>query len=228
MDFEAKRIRKLYNNLPVNMRTFIETVAGAGRTITEKDFTPEDLTYMRRLVDETKRKNNEYENYLIEHRDLVSDMGVYELDANKNLVDVTSRELELLDRKIESYENTRNRTSVQYDDIAKTQQPTTEGGLESITQTVSDSFNDPAYRIKTTLGRFTAEHQGDGSLIIKDTYDWNELDEKPTFKEFLEAVPQLANNPRMAGNAFMRLMKPDTKREVRIQLPPKQGMFTQQ
>ena len=226
MDFEATRLRKMYNNLPVNMRTFIETVAGADRTITEQDFTPEDLAYMRKLVEQTRLRNEQTEQTLKDRRDTISEMGLYELGKNNELVDITEKELANLDRKIKSYADTRNRTSVQYRDIAKTQTPSTDEGAESIVQTVKDSFSDPAYRVKTTLGRFTAEHQDDGSIVIKDTYDWNKLEEKPTFKEFMAAVPEMANNPRMAGNAFMRLMKPDTAREVRIQLPPKKGMLT--
>lgn len=226
MDFEAERLRKMYNNLPVNMRTFIETVAGADRTITEKDFTPEDLAYMRNLIEQTKVKNNQTEQVLRDRRDTISEMGVYELGKNNELVDITEQEVAELDRKIKSYDDTRNKTSVNYMDIAKTQSPSSGEGAESIVQTVKDSFNDPAYRVKTTLGRFTAEHQDDGSIIIKDTYDWNKLEEKPTFKDFMAAVPELANNPRKAGNAFMRLMRPDASRQVRIQLPAKQGMLT--
>lgn len=216
----------MYNNLPVNMRTFIETVAGADRTITEQDFTPEDLAYMRKLVEQTRLRNEQTEQALKDRRDTISEMGLYELGKNNELVDITEKELANLDRKIKSYADTRGRTSVQYGDIARTQTPSTDEGAESIVQTVKDSFSDPAYRVKTTLGRFTAEHQDDGSIVIKDTYDWNKLEKKPTFKEFMAAVPEMANNPRMAGNAFMRLMKPDTAREVRIQLSPKKGMLT--
>ncbi len=230
MDFESIRLKKIYNKIPVNMRIFAETVAGVDQPITEEDFTPQDLKYLRSLIENTQKKNNEMENMLVEHRDLISDMGgVYELGPDRTLVDITDKEISELNKKIQSYRDTSDRTSVQYKDIAKTQQPTTEGGVESITQTVKDSFNDPAYRIKTTLGRFTAEHQDDGSIIVKDTYDWDKVNDvdKPTFREFIEAVPELASNPRKAGNAFMRLVKPDTSREVRIQLDSKKGMLTE-
>ncbi len=230
MDFESIRLKKIYNKIPVNMRIFAETVAGVDQPITEEDFTPQDLKYLRSLIENTQKKNNEMENMLVEHRDLISDMGgVYELGPDRTLVDITDKEISELNKKIQSYRDTSDRTSVQYKDIAKTQQPTTEGGVESITQTVKDSFNDPAYRIKTTLGRFTAEHQDDGSIIVKDTYDWDKVKDvdKPTFREFIEAVPELASNPRKAGNAFMRLVKPDTSREVRIQLDSKKGMLTE-
>tara|TARA_R100001198_G_C5242503_1_gene220179 strand:- start:131 stop:832 length:702 start_codon:yes stop_codon:yes gene_type:complete len=233
MDFESIRLKKIYNKFPVNMRIFAETVAGVDRPITEEDFTPQDLTYLRSIIENTQKKNTEMENMLVEHRDLISEMGVYELGPDKNLVDITDKEISGLNKKIQSYRDTSDRTSVQYTDINRTADPRTEsaGALmddESIARTVKDSFNDPAYRIKTTLGRFTAEHQDDGSIIVKDTYDWNELDvEKPTFKEFIAAVPELASNPRKAGNAFMRLIKPDTSREVRIQLDSKKGMLTE-
>jgi len=233
MDFEAKRIRKLYNNLPVNMRTFAETVLGADSPITEKDFTDEDLRYLRRVVEETKAKNKDKETLYREWRDDLASGGkntrIYAMDENNNMVDITDREIAELDKKIKSYEDTRNRTSVSYGDIAETQKSSTEAGnAESIIQTVRDSFLDPAYRAKTTLGRFTAEQQKDGSVVIKDTYDWNKLDQKVSLSEFLETLPKIINSPRMMGNAIMMLAKPDTKREVRIQLPPKQGMFTQQ
>jgi hypothetical protein len=227
MDFESIRLKKIYNKIPVNMRIFAETVAGSDQPITEQDFPPQDLMYLRSLIENTQKKNNEMEKMLVEHRDLISDAGVYELGPDNKLVNITDREISELDKKIQSYRDTSGRTSVQYGDIYRTMDPSTEAGFESVPQTFRDSFNDPAYRIKTTLGRFTAEDQDDGSIIVRDTYDWNKIDEKPTFKEFIKAVPRLASSPRKAGNAFMHLIKPDASREVRIRLDPKKGMLTE-
>ena len=215
-------IRDLYKQIPVNARVFAETVLGAEDPITEEDFTAEDLRYLRSLVDETSAKNDAREAQLLRDRDYYRanpDLRSYELGEGGNLVDITDREREELDRKIKSYEDTRGRTSVNYGDITKTQKYGTEGEFESITKTIKDSFLDPAYRAKTTLGRFTAEQQEDGSVVIKDTYDWNQLDQKVSLQDFLDALPGMIRSPRKAGNAFMRLVKPDTSREVNIKLP---------
>ena len=217
-------LRDIYNQIPVNMRTFVETVAGADRPITEADFTEEDLKYLRRLVEETKQKNESDEAFFREYRDDLAtggeDSRMYMLDERNNMVDITDREIADLSKKIKSYEDTRGRTSVNYRDIADTQKPSTENfDDESILQTIRDSFLDPAYRAKTTLGRFTAEQQEDGSVVIKDTYDWKKLEQKVSLREFLETLPKIIHSPRMMGNAFMKLAKPETAREVNIKLP---------
>jgi len=215
-------IRDLYKQIPVNARVFAETVLGAEDPITEEDFTDEDLRYLRRLVDETSAKNDVREAELRGDRDYYRanpDLRSYELGEGGNLVDITDRRREKLDRRIKSYEDTRGRTSIDYQDITKTQKHGTEGEFESVIKTVKDSFLDPAYRAKTTLGRFTAEQQEDGSVVIKDTYDWNQLDQKVSLRDFLDALPGMIRSPRKAGNAFMRLVKPDTSREVNVKLP---------
>jgi hypothetical protein len=212
----------LYKQIPVNARVFAETVLGAKDPITEEDFTDEDLRYLRRLVDETRAKNEAREAELRSDRDRYRanpNLRSYELSEDRSFIDVTDKKREELDRKIKSYEDTRGRTSVDYRDITKTQKSGTEGEFESITKTIRDSFLDPAYRAKTTLGRFTAEQQEDGSVVIKDIYDWNQLDQKVSLQDFLDALPGMIRSPRKAGNAFMRLVKPDTSREVNVKLP---------
>ena len=128
-------IRDLYKQIPVNARVFAETVLGAEDPITEEDFTTEDLRYLRRLVDETSAKNDAREAQLLSDRDYYRanpDLRSYELGEGGNLVDITDREREELDRKIKSYEDTRGRTSVNYGDITKTQKYGTEGELSLI------------------------------------------------------------------------------------------------
>ena len=77
------------------MRTFAETVLGADRPITEKDFTDEDLRYLRRVVEETKAKNKDKETFYREWRDDLASGGentrVYALGENNNMVDITDR-----------------------------------------------------------------------------------------------------------------------------------------
>tara|TARA_R110000823_G_scaffold262030_1_gene382705 strand:+ start:26 stop:736 length:711 start_codon:yes stop_codon:yes gene_type:complete len=212
-------ISDLYNMLPVNARVLMETMLGDKSPITEKDFSEEDLEFYRAEYDKKKAKNESDEASLrseLAVRLESPDRVLGSIKGSDELQDITPKIIRDLENKIKSYDDTRNKTSMSPRDYASKDYEHEGGWVNSIVQ----SFTDPSYRAGTTLGRFTVMQQEDGSVAIQDTYNWTKAPENISLGEFLGAV-RAVKSPEQLGNLFMRLLKPDTNREVNIKLSAK-------
>ena len=137
-------IGSLYRRLPTNLRLVAEQLFGADSTITEQDFTAEELAVMRdRIIDQEARNVEEEEKYRtmyeeLTHPDYVADWDVdvtnrgpdspmlnrrmdyssgtgrLEYVSKATLEAERQQELERLGRGIESYDTTRDKLSVSY------------------------------------------------------------------------------------------------------------------
>ena len=212
-------ISDLYNKLPVNMRVFAETALGNTSPITEKDFSDGDLQFYRAEYEKKKAKNEREEADLRARLERAGPEVPYEKLAEGELDQpftgfMSPEYRKDLKRKIKSYDDTRGKTSMAPADYASKDYVHEGGWVKSIVQ----SFTDPSYRAGTTLSQFRVTQQEDGSVSIQDTYDWTAAPENISLKEFLGAVVAV-KSPEQLGNLFMRLLKPDVKREVDIKLP---------
>ena len=93
----------------------------------------------------------------------------------------------------------------------------------------SDSPAGAAYNLGTTLGGYTAIKNPDGTVTIRDTYDWTGQKGDPegevnmSLSDFFEVLPRIIKSPEGAGNVLMRSMFKDKQSPVEFTLPPRQG-----
>lgn len=186
--------------VPTNMRVFAGTMFGDTSPITEQNFSSEELQSMRANILRKQAKNKELENM---YRS--GGTEVFNMDLGEWVLEDNSEELA-------SFENTRNKTAISYDDYASD----SIGGLEE--NSLLSSFTDPDYNVATTLGQYVAHKDKNGKTVIRDVYDWNKVDSsKLSSKELISAITA-ADNLRKMGNAVVRLFKPNVRREVVVDL----------
>lgn len=202
--------------VPVNIRTFIETLTGNTDPITEKDFTAEDLEYLRRLYNTKKSANQAHEQGLISSKDKANS-GEWLTKEVKDgvLVDTTAETLQEIDKKLKSYDSTRHKTSIKYGDYANMATDVNES--DGWYSQLSSSFTDPGHRAVTTLGQFNVVEQPGGSAVIQDTYDWTHV--PVNTQQAAEGLAASVGSPQTLGNAVMRIFKPNVSRSVNIKLP---------
>jgi len=231
-------IADLYKSIPTNMRLFMEQVVGKESPITEKDFTPRELTYMRRQA-EAASEQDEIDEVLArktlkrwEDEKAGSMRGVHQM--NKKWPEMYSdpvkheaeydRNTEEARKDVASFRD-ETVTPVQYGDYEENVRLGEHKGLfwgspqRNVYETIRDSFTKPGYVVQTSLGRYVATKLPDGTVEIKDRYNWDEKGEKLTVSEFLSLVPEMLRSPRALGNAIMRQWGLDNSRDVNITLP---------
>jgi hypothetical protein len=144
------------------------------------------------------------------------------------------RELDEAQKKLASYETTRDRISVSsYGDKLEAITSPTVSGMPTFLNTVKASFTSPAYNIGTTLGRYTAYKNEDGSVTIKDKYNWNWQFDGPEgegvdipLPEFIRMIPTMIEVPEALGNVLMRTLFKGKQSPVEFTLPPRQKNTT--
>ena len=101
----------------------------------------------------------------------ISDEERYELNLDRFKRNAQS-DLDTLRRDLESYEKDRSKTSVGYFYDPEVDPEGVSYYGPGFLDTIERSFTSPAYNINTTLGKFNAFENEDGTITIKDTYDW--------------------------------------------------------
>ena len=127
----------------------------------------------------------------------------------------------------ESFEETRGKTSVGYAAMDSGHMPEYSG--PKVVESVVESFTSPAYNINTTLGRFNAFKNEDGTVTIRDTYDWTGTERQNPYKEigdmglweFIKIIPIMVTHPEAAGNVIMRTLKRGKSSPIEFTLPPR-------
>ena len=93
----------------------------------------------------------------------------------------------------------------------------------------SDSPAGAAYNLGTTLGGYTAIKNSDGTVTIRDTYNWTGQKGGPegeinmTSSDFFRLLPKIIDDPEGAGNVAMRSIFKDKQSPVEFTLPPRRG-----
>ena len=77
------------------------------------------------------------------------------------------------------------------------------------------------------MGEYTAIKNSDGTVTIRDTYNWTGQKDDPegevnmNLSDFFELLPRIIKDPEGAGNVLMRSMFKGKKSPVEFTLPPK-------
>jgi hypothetical protein len=195
---EDSGLRNLYKKIPTNMRLFIENLLGDTSTITEDDFTNDELIEMIALIERQQDINAREEQILKEEG----------ADNQTFVTKGTSTEDALA-----SYENTRGRTSVDpytyYDDTSSMMVD------QDYSSSLARSFNDPMYNVATTLGQYTATDVDDG-YNIRDIYNFNK-DERDLPTDLSAVLRNILASPELAGEYLANLLGSEP-RDVDIDL----------
>ena len=225
--------------IPTNMRLFGEYLLGKETPITEKDFTPQELSQMLKRIQEQDSVNLQAEqdqkSYLKAIKDN-SQLNWKDKTASKDLIanelgqlvpryteekwrKIEQENIKKAQQKVDSFEKTRNKTSVGYADDTLVDEEI------GFLNTIAKSFTSPAYNIETSLGHFNAHKNKDGTVTIKDTYDmygtaWKE-GKTLSVMDFLKVLPTIIRHPEDLGGVISRFLIPNRKRDVTIQLDSK-------
>jgi hypothetical protein len=180
---QAGILNQLYKAVvPVNARTFLDTVTGSTAPITEKNFAPEELDALRQMYIEKQAKNAAWKQQLANklsiskqayeqkpETKLVYDEGGTKAQAVPQTYDEYIRNLT---NQIASFDRTKNKTSLSYNDYPdQMAAPTFDSWLGSVYK----SYTDPAYRMKTILGSFNVMDTPEGQKAV-DQYKFDASD----------------------------------------------------
>lgn len=182
--------------LPINIQLFLDSLLGKTNTVTEKDFSLEDLDVLRKLGD----KRSVAEDTVRQNR-----LALLEPRLENYLPQTQAR---LVDK---ANSHTINR-QVQYGHYTK-DLPDNNNWTSALTK----SFNDPAFRISTSLGNFGMEDKGDHYRVY-DKYNWNGDFEKP-IKSLGDLWEQASfSKPTEFLNGLAELYAPKVSRPVDIKV----------
>jgi len=227
-------IGSLYRRLPTNMRLLAENLFGVDRPITEKDFKPEELEYIREQIAYSKRiyeaqeanlrtmyerlDSPDYEHpvYPLRHGNIT----ITETQADR--VAKRQQDLDNLRRDIQTYEDTAGQTAVTNpygwkDRLSPSSREDSEVNVDQPwAESLRRSFTDPRYNVATSLGKYVAEDV-DGGMRVRDEYNFNPQ-ERNLPEGLAAALKRILFSPELAGeylaNAFGT-----SPRNVDINLP---------
>jgi len=223
--------------IPTNARLFGEYLLGKKSPITEQDFTPEELSEMLRMIEQQDQANAAEEARLATKVDWAKKEAQQPFDKNKNLIldkktgvlvpryseeeynKLMQDNLKSIQKDLKSYTETKDKTSVSYRDERKDSL-----GLDFV-NAISESFKSPAYNIETSLGHFNAHKNKDGTVTIKDRYDFlgygRDNSVKVPLAYFLGNLHLAITKPEAFGTMLARTFLADRGRDVNITLDSK-------
>jgi hypothetical protein len=223
--------------IPTNARLFGEYLLGKKSPITEQDFTPEELSEMLRMIEQQDQANAAEEARLATKVDWAKKEAQQPFDENKNLIldkktgvlvpryseeeynKLMQDNLKSIQKDLKSYTETKDKTSVSYRDERKDSL-----GLDFV-NAISESFKSPAYNIETSLGHFNAHKNKDGTVTIKDRYDFlgygRDNSVKVPLSYFLGNLHLAITKPEAFGTILARTFLADRGRDVNITLDSK-------
>jgi hypothetical protein len=231
---ETNILNQLYKQVvPVNARTLIDTVRGDTSPITEANFSPDELAILQNVYETTRNRNKTW------RQEIANQLAISEADYNKKpeielapsnkpgqFVSLPIPYSEYIKRtvnKLESFDKTKNKTSVSYNDYPDALAAPT---FDSWINAIKKSYTDPAYRMKTTLGSFNVNETPEGAKV-SDTYNFDardfyqmkgfNLDEANAYDLWKKS-----NGPVDFLDMMMIKYAPKTSRPVNIQLPKSQ------
>jgi len=222
---EDSGLRSLYKKIPTNMRLFIENLLGDTSTITEDDFTNDELIEMIALIERQQGINAKEEETLREETEKFLELGMtykpnqgYIMNDAGKLVPYDNYDTPLLTgtEALKTYENTRDRTSVDpYKERSYYEGTSSRMVDQDYSSSLARSFNDPMYNVATTLGQYTATDVDDG-YNIQDIYDFNK-DERDLPTDLSGALQRILKSPELAGEYLANLLGSEP-RDVNIAL----------
>ena len=222
----------LYKKVDPDIRLYLEFMFGKDTTITEDDFTAEQLGRIRNSVDsKVRRQQREYERESLQRDGLAVRHYGATLDKEGNLIFSDAEDEQLYDEAIKKplVEPDSKRVIMGYGDHPRESVELTKDGTRRLG---NDDISDV---LKQTLGAYVA-HNDDENLRIEDEYNFNKdenkyfgLPEEPTMSEGVKRI--LFGNPeehqffdktnrfRDIAEILARVTHPNKRREVDINIP---------
>jgi hypothetical protein len=202
--------------VPLNARIFLRNLfrdpSDTSSLIRAEDFSDEEIKEMQRRIRFHENRNKLEEKRLRDAYEHHQEVFAPTPDDPVPLRSAENAAAEYRE-KLASFNKDRNKTSVEPDWNAPGY-----GAGPSIPTAVGQSFLSPSYRLNTTLGHFNAFKNDDGTVTIRDPYDWlyqegdavmDEIKENP-FRFLGDAVKSIFQ-PEAAGNILMRTLARDKR-----------------
>ena len=236
--------------IPLNARTFLRNLmrdeGDTSSLLQAGDFSAEQIEEIYRQVEEQDRINAEDEATQVRSRDalenIVADPSSHFVESedlgfpegSETLSKYTARVQGYLDEaseKVASYEAARARGETQVRGFSQERDSgrDPEGIGPGVIDVIKKAFTSPAYNIGTTLHGYTAFKNEDGTVTVKDKYNWTGQSDDPegeiniSLPDFLAAIPTMIQRPEAMGNVLMRTVFKDKYSPVDVTLPPRQG-----
>ena len=197
-------IGSLYGRLPTNMRLLAENLFGADSPITEKDFKPEELEFMREQIADYKRRNIPEPVLMKTSKGWEKVPQTYEYTGRTAITNPYSGPPTGEPSWVKQADGTMTFTG---------------GNADIVDQpwgaSLYKSFTDPQYNVATSLGKYVAEDV-EGGMRITDEYDFNQ--EERNLPSGLEALKRILFSPELAGEYLANTLG-TSPRNVDINLP---------
>ena len=230
MDFSLSDLYKQV--VPVNARTFIETAMGKTTPITERDFSPEELDTLKQSVKAAKSKNSLSEEHY--RKNLQTSSAEYnkkpETEWLQNLsgkyeefVVPYSEWIKRNQSAVDSYEKTRDRTSISYGDYPIKSGETAAPVGQNWGSAIYQSYTDPGFRLASTLGS-AKYHENGGKPFIEDSYGFSS-DHPGVYKgitddsSLTDILSKYIGTPGALGEILYSKYLGKGRRPVKINLP---------
>lgn len=188
--------------LPINIQLFLDSLIGKTTPVTEKDFYPSDIEFLRKFGDRTygAATTAARENRLA---DIELNERGYLPQTQARLVDSA----QVYQPKLKKQVTYKNYTKDLPDDNM---------WLDSVRK----SFTDPAFRVSTSLGSFGMEDKGDYYRVY-DKYNWNGDFDRPV--NSLQSLWDQASftHPTSILNGLAEMFAPKVTRPVELKINKK-------
>jgi hypothetical protein len=199
----------IYKKIPTNIRLVGEQLAGVSKPITEKDFSPEELSFIRSQIESQEKKN------IQKQTSLENSLPEFDKEQYRNQPSYQNVK-SLVQKELDTYLKSQGKTAINYNNYL--QNPGELGWIDS----VKKSFTSPEFRVSTSLGQYVGIRNPDGTLSVVDKYNWdNEKKllsslQKSDYPDFLKEV--LTNPASTLATALARFMPETKERKVNIKL----------
>lgn len=209
----AGLFNNLYKAIPTNIRLLSEQIAGVSTPITEKDFTPEELDFIRKQIQKQEQANAQKQEQL---QKAIPEFNKEQYKNQPSYQNIKS----LVQKELDSYLKSSGKTAINYDNYSVN--PGDLGWFDSLKQTIKN----PEFRVSTSLGQYVGLRNTDGSLTVVDKYNWdNEKKLLNSLKkeDYGSFVTEVLKNPASTlATALAKFMPEQKAREVKIKIeePP--------
>lgn len=207
----------MLDSIPLHLRLYMEMLGGKDSPVDNSYFSDQEIMAMANLFNESVRNSEKEYNNLLEKQKYLQTVlnSTTTLDKKYSPEELTAKldervairkELEDITNKLQSYQNTADRSSVDYLDY----RDASGANLNDANRTASKVFsNNPYDTVMNSIGQFKGQLNPDGSVSINDIYSMD-LD-----RSSLES----AQGMRDYAEILAKELRPDYKRNINVTIP---------
>jgi len=216
--------------VPLPARKFTGYVLGDRSPITEKDLTADELAALRTAVNRANQRNTNEQDYLRRlsamskqnYDPTTAPYGTVKGDQGEDVKVTYPQWKRDMQSRLNSYDRTKNRTSIRYEDYFPKDSSESADIYESPQEIVQKMYTDPAYRVKNTFGSAKAYNEK-GKTILRDAYGFSDTHEAYPVKAdapALDIVKEYYNSPKALAEVMYSKYGNPTRQPVEINLNP--------